>query len=57
MDRAQQTEMANSFLARHRAAPVAEVDLAVLVCMGHMPTAHTVILTAMAATTTTAAAI
>jgi hypothetical protein len=39
------------------AVDFAEVDLAVLVCMGHMPTADTVILTAMAATTTTAAAI
>ncbi len=34
-----------------------EPELALLVCMGHMPTADTVILTAMAATTTTAAAI
>jgi hypothetical protein len=34
-----------------------EPELALLVCMGHIPTADTVILTAMAATTTTAAAI
>jgi hypothetical protein len=34
-----------------------EPELALLVCMGHMPTADTVILTAMAATTATAAAI
>ena len=39
------------------AADFAEADLAVLVFMGHMPTADTAILTAMAATTTTAAAI
>jgi hypothetical protein len=38
-------------------ADFAEADLAVLVFMGHMPTADTAILTAMAATTTTAAAI
>jgi hypothetical protein len=39
------------------AADFAEADLAVLVFMGHMPTADTAILTAMAATTTKAAAI
>jgi hypothetical protein len=39
------------------AADFAEVDLALLVFTVHMPTADTVILTAMAATMTMAAAI